>query len=29
MQADDSMKHPNFFKLDGEEKQNPQKPAVA
>jgi hypothetical protein len=29
MQADDAMKHPNFFKLDGEEKQNPQKPAVA
>ena len=28
MQADDAMKHPNFFKLDGQEKQNPQKPAV-
>jgi hypothetical protein len=29
MQADDAMKHPNFFKLDGEEKRNPQKPSMA
>ena len=29
MQADDSMKHPNFFKLDGQEKQRPPNPTVA
>jgi hypothetical protein len=29
MQADDAMKHPNFFKLDGQEKQRPPNPTVA
>ena len=29
MQADDAMKHPNFFKLDGQEKQRPPNPNVA